>query len=69
MIQKWEKLIPEGGSSQVDVWPDLLRSLLMLYQGQQLAVATQSSRRYFTEGTNHSLALKMLQLVYIPGLR
>ncbi|XP_010678723.2 cytochrome P450 72A397 [Beta vulgaris subsp. vulgaris] len=70
MIDKWEKIAAEGGSTELDMWPDLNALSADVISRAAFGSSYEEGQRIFEllkEQT--SMALAMLQEVYIPGLR
>ena len=70
MVDKWEKIITENGSSELDVWPDLTTLTSDVISRTAFGSSYKDGQRVFEllrEQLN--MASLMLQSVYFPGLR
>ncbi|KAL2943411.1 hypothetical protein RDABS01_031759 [Bienertia sinuspersici] len=70
MISKWEKIISETGSSEIDVWPFLTSLSADVISRAAFGSSYEEGRKIFEllKGQTQ-LTLRLLQSVYIPGWR
>ncbi|KAJ0007325.1 hypothetical protein Pint_29611 [Pistacia integerrima] len=70
MISKWEKLVPEEGSCELDVWPFLANLTGDVISKTAFGSNFEEGRRIFQLLTElGDLITEVLQSVYIPGWR
>ncbi|GAB2272744.1 hypothetical protein Dimus_007563 [Dionaea muscipula] len=70
LVHKWEKIVPETGSYELDVWSDLTTLTADVISRAAFGSNFEEGRTIFMllrEQTN--LIVKILQSVYIPGWR
>jgi len=70
MINKWEKIVAEGDSREVDVWPDLVTLSADVISRAAFGSSYAEGHKIFQLLKEQvDLALSMLQSIYFPGLR
>lgn len=70
VINKWEKIVPESGSSEIDVWPYLMSLSADVISRAAFGSSYEEGKRIFEllkEQTQ--ITLRLFQSVYIPGWR
>lgn len=70
IINKWEKIVPESGSSEIDVWPYLMSLSADVISRAAFGSSYEEGKRIFEllkEQTQ--ITLRLFQSVYIPGWR
>ncbi|XP_021733658.1 cytochrome P450 CYP72A219-like isoform X1 [Chenopodium quinoa] len=70
IINKWEMVVAEKGSGEVDVWPDLVKLSADVISRAAFGSNYEEGQRIFELLKDQAdLALLMIQSVYIPGER
>ncbi|KAJ8452417.1 hypothetical protein Cgig2_006222 [Carnegiea gigantea] len=70
MINKWEKIVAEADSREVDVWPHLVRFSADVISRAAFGTSYADGQKIFELLKEQiGLALSMLQSIYFPGLR
>ncbi|KAL9273891.1 Cytochrome P450 CYP72A219-like protein [Drosera capensis] len=70
LLHKWEKLVPETGSCELDVWSDLTTLTADVLSRAAFSSSFEEGRKIFILlKEQSSLIVKISQSVYIPGWR
>ncbi|GLU17750.1 hypothetical protein SLE2022_341060 [Rubroshorea leprosula] len=70
MIVKWEKLVSQEGSSELDVWPDLSSLTSDAISRTAFGSSYEEGKKIFQlQDELGQLIMQVLQSIYIPGLR
>ena len=70
MINKWDKLVSERGSSELDVWPSLRSLSCDVISRTAFGISYEEGRRIFElQNKQTDLAREDFQSIYIPGWR
>lgn len=70
MISKWESLVSEEGSTELDVWPSLRSLSRDMISRTAFGSSYEEGRKIFElQRELAELAIKMAHSIYIPGWR
>ena len=70
MIRKWEKMLFVEGSSELDVWPDLINLTRDVISRAAFGSSFEEGKRIFQLlDEQMNLTVQAVQSVYIPGWR
>ena len=70
MVSKWEKLVKESGSCEVDVWPDFQNMTADVISRTAFGSSYQEGRTMFQlQREQAKLVMETIRSVYIPGWR
>ena len=70
MISKWDQIMSESGSCELDVWPCLDNlSGDVISRGAFGSSYEEGKKIFKLQKEQIAIAMKLLQQVYIPGLR
>uniref|UniRef100_A0A7N0VDZ4 Cytochrome P450 n=1 Tax=Kalanchoe fedtschenkoi TaxID=63787 RepID=A0A7N0VDZ4_KALFE len=69
-VARWETLVADGGSCELDVWPELQRMMRDVISRTAFGSCYEEGKRIFEKQKELAdLALQVVQTLYIPGWR
>ena len=70
LIKKWEKLLSDESSGELDVWPELLNLTEDAISRTVFGTSFEEGKRVFELQTEHiTLTIEAASSIYLPGFR